>query len=398
MPSSAARPFRWRLTLLGWTLPLLVMSLPVSLPLFLVSIVGIPLIGAFGVGIAMILAAAWLTRVLTDVHRWIFASALGVTISRPYVWPTAAAQPGRRMPPGHPGAKVIALARDPATWRDLAWLLVNATLGFVTYLVVITLFALSVLPLWWWLVPPLMRGYARLSGTLLGPTGAASLAARVQQLTDSRAETVDAQAAELRRIERDLHDGAQAQLTSLGMNIGMAEELLRTDPDAAARLLAEAREGSGQVLADLRDLVHGIHPPVLADRGLSGAVEALVLAHPLPVEVEDRVAGRPPAPVESAAYFAVAETLTNITKHARASSVQLTLDHDGGRLRIAVHDDGRGGAVAGSGGGLHGIGRRLFAFDGTVNIDSPEGGPTTVTMEIPCELSSAKTTPSSETG
>src|SRR5690606_27385868 len=146
--------------------------------------------------------------------------------------------------------------------------------------------------LWWGLTPPILRGYARLSGKLLGPTGGASLAARVRHLTESRAEVVEAQAAELRRIERDLHDGAQARLVSLGMTLGMAEELLRTDPDQAARLLAEAKEDSGRVLAELRSLVRGIHPPVLADRGLGGAVQALALAHPLPVTVSDQLPGR----------------------------------------------------------------------------------------------------------
>jgi signal transduction histidine kinase len=252
--------------------------------------------------------------------------------------------------------------------------------------------------LWWWLAIPVGRGYARLSSSLLGPTGTVALAARVRQLTQSRAETVDSQASELRRIERDLHDGAQARLVSLGMSLGMAEELLRSDPDAAARLLAEAREGSGQALAELRQLVRGIHPPVLADRGLSGAVQALALAHPVPVRVVDDLPGRLSAPVESAAYFAIAETLTNVAKHARASAARVRLGHDGGRLRVTVSDDGRGGAAATAGGGLHGVERRLAAFDGTVSLTSPVGGPTVVTLEIPCELSSPKTTPSSGTG
>jgi signal transduction histidine kinase len=241
-------------------------------------------------------------------------------------------------------------------------------------------------------MPPILRGYARLSGRLLGPTGTATLAARVQELTESRAETVDAQAAELRRIERDLHDGAQARLVSLGMSIGMAEETMRTDPEAAARLLAEAREDSGKALSELRQLVRGMHPPVLADRGISGAVQALALAHPLPVAVVDELPGRPPAPVESAAYFAIAETLTNVAKHARATSARVRLGYDQGRLQATVSDDGRGGARLAGGGGLHGVARRLSAFDGTFEVTSPTGGPTVITMQIPCELSPARAT------
>jgi signal transduction histidine kinase len=418
---------------------LLLLSLPASLPLFILTAVGLPLVGVFGAGIPLAVAGIWLTRRLTDAHRWIFTRVCAVPIRRPYR-PSPAPAGGVR--------RLAAPLRDPATWRDLGWLLVNSVLGFTAHLLVITLFAsalwylclpllwyileqsagartasgvlrsdfgvwaidsqatafagvaIGLLPLllWGWLTLPIMRGYALLSRGLLGPTGSASLAARVQQLTESRAEAIDTQAAELRRIERDLHDGAQARLVSLGMSIGMAEELVRTDPERAVRLLAEAREDSGQALAELRALVRGIHPPVLADRGLPGAVRALALAHPLPVAVVDDLPGRAPAPVESAAYFAVAELLTNVAKHARAAAARVQLGYDGSRLQVTVSDDGKGNTTAAGGGGLAGVARRLSAFDGTVTITSPAGGPTVVTLEIPCELSSAKTTPSSGTG
>jgi signal transduction histidine kinase len=181
------------------------------------------------------------------------------------------------------------------------------------------------------------------------------------------------------------------------MSLGMAEGLLSSDPDAAGELLTEARESTGLALAELRDLVRGIHPPVLADRGLDGAVRALALANPLPIEVTVDLPGRPPAPVESAVYFAVAETLTNAAKHSGATSAWLRVTYADGKLGVLIGDDGKGGASQPAGGGLHGIERRLAAFDGTMMVASPVGGPTIVSMELPCVLSSAKTSPSSGT-
>ncbi|HEY8471401.1 MAG TPA: sensor histidine kinase [Natronosporangium sp.] len=374
----------------------------------------------------VMVALVWLTRQVTRGFRRFASDVIGVPIAEPY----------RPLEPGGARRKLLGLARDPASWRDLVWLALDSTLGFVAYTLVLSLSfgalwylalpllwwvlteaggpdlarqvlrtdfgafaidsqraAFAGLPiavliglLWWQFTPKILRGYARLSGTLLGPTDAAALAARVQQLTESRAETVDAQAAELRRIERDLHDGAQARLVALGMAVGMAEELIRTDPEAASRLLAQAREDTGRALAELRSLVRGMHPPVLADRGLSGAVQALAHAHPLPVEVIDELPGRLPAPVESAAYFAVSELLTNVSKHARASWAEVRLGYREGRLLVQVSDDGQGGAVRTDGGGLHGLTRRLSAFDGTVDLTSPAGGPTVVTLEIPSRL------------
>jgi signal transduction histidine kinase len=220
----------------------------------------------------------------------------------------------------------------------------------------------------------------------------------VSRLTESRTQAVDASAAELRRIERDLHDGAQARLAALGMSIGLAEDLITDDPDQARALLAEARESSGQALAELRDLVRGIYPPVLAERGLDGAVRALALTLPLPVDVGVELPGRAGAPVESAAYFAVAESLANVVKHAGARRAWVRLQHTRDRLLMTVGDDGAGGADPGSGSGLRGIERRLAAFDGTITVTSPAAGPTVVTMELPCELSSARISPSSGTG
>jgi signal transduction histidine kinase len=218
----------------------------------------------------------------------------------------------------------------------------------------------------------------------------AALTDRVERLAETRAEAVDAAAAELRRLERDLHDGAQARLVALGINLRTAERLIRTSPDAAEAMIADCRETSSQALADLRNLVRGIYPPVLADRGLGDAVRALALDCPVPVVTEIDLPGRPPAPVESAVYFAVAEALNNVAKHADASYALVRMRHAGGLLRAEITDDGNGGAVAGNGTGLAGIERRLGAFDGILAVNSPVGGPTIVVIEVPCALSSPK--------
>jgi len=310
---------------------------------------------------------------------------------------------------------------DPATWRDLLWTLVNVPVSIVLGLLpafllvagtwtvmddvgtllsefnnvaphgfLLQAFFLSMLPACAIGGPWLLKAQAVAASSLLAPTRK-EMAARVGQLTESRWDAVDASAAELRRIERDLHDGAQARLVSLGMNIGFAEQMVRDNPDLALTLLAEARASSGQALSELRALVRGIHPPVLAERGLDGAVRALALSLPLPVDLHIELAGRPSAPVESAAYFAIAEALANVVKHSGATRAWVQLQYDHGKLVTIVGDDGTGGAHPRTGGGLQGIERRLNAFDGMVAVTSPAGGPTQVTMELPCELSLART-------
>ncbi len=239
--------------------------------------------------------------------------------------------------------------------------------------------------------PWALRGYAGLARTLLAPAGQAELAQRVYHLAQTRAETIDSGAAEIRRIERDLHDGAQARLVAVGMTLGAAEDLIGTQPDAARALLTEARTASAQALAELRALVRGIHPPVLADRGLADAIRALALDSGLKVDVTAELPGRPQPPVESAAYFAVCELLANISKHAGTRQAWIDLHYERGLLRIDVTDNGSGGAEPADGTGLRGIERRVAAFDGILALNSPVGGPTVVTLEIPCALSSPKT-------
>ncbi|MEV3855331.1 histidine kinase [Streptomyces sp. NPDC050095] len=242
------------------------------------------------------------------------------------------------------------------------------------------------------LAPVTVDRHARFVRATLTPGDQEMMAARIAHLAATRTDAVDTSAAELRRIERDLHDGAQARLVAMGMTLDAAEHRLKEDPEAAAALLAEARASSSAALQELRDLVRGILPPILADRGLADAVRSLALLSPLDAEVTVDLRGRPEPPVESAVYFAVAETVTNAAKHADAERLWIDISHDAGVLKVGVSDDGRGGATAARGGGLAGIERRLATFDGVLAVNSPVGGPTQISMEVPCALSSPKTT------
>jgi signal transduction histidine kinase len=315
--------------------------------------------------------------------------------------------------PGWTPTQFETSVRDRQTRRDVRWLAAHGVLGAALGLVVLGMVALTInlfargsgvallppvalLAGLWWGPPRVERSLARLAGSLLGPD-AAILAQRVDQLTESRAATVDASAAELRRIERDLHDGAQARLASFGINLGLARQLLRSDPDEAERLIVAGQADARRAQAELRELVRGIHPPVLADRGLPGALEAAALLCPVPVEVTVELPERPELPVESAVYFAAAEALTNVGRHSGAARAWLRAGWTHGVLRVVVGDDGHGGADAGRGTGLHGIQRRLAAFDGTVTVHSPVGGPTEICLEVPCASSSPRTTSSSVT-
>ena len=240
-----------------------------------------------------------------------------------------------------------------------------------------------------WLVPRTIGTHMR----IMRRNG--ELSRRVRTLTATRVDAIDTAAAELRRVERDLHDGAQARLVAVGMSLRAMERLIRSDPDAAMSLVAEARENSARALADLRGLVRGINPPVLVERGLGAAIEALALDTPIPATLDIDLDGRAPAPVESAVYFAVAEILANAVKHADAHKVHIraihtTAEEGQGMLRVEVTDDGSGGADPANGSGLTGIERRLATFDGILAVSSPPGGPTIVVIEVPCALSSPK--------
>jgi signal transduction histidine kinase len=412
-------------------LALAVLALAANIVLFVLSVVSVAFT-VLGIGLFAVPVVTAGVRNLANLNRRLAADWSGVEIPVPY-----------RPQPDVAGLSVWRryrwLITDPATWRDLLWLLTAIPVAMLLGLVPACLIAYGLegilgVPILVWsldaqygygviwpienifeasltwpqgalillialaLAPHALRLHFRFTHVLLAPTRAAALTQRVRQLTETRSDTVDAQAAELRRIERDLHDGAQARLVALSMSIGLAEELMTRNPEAAQRLMAEAREASGTALVELRGLVRGIYPPVLAERGLDGAVRALAMALPLPVYVDIDLPGRPLAPVESAAYFAIAESLANLTRHSRADLARIRLTHDQGTLTIVVEDNGDGGADPAAGTGLRGIVRRLAAFDGTMSVTSPPGGPTIVTMELPCELSSPRTSPYSETG
>jgi signal transduction histidine kinase len=209
------------------------------------------------------------------------------------------------------------------------------------------------------------------------------LAARVTTLTRSRSSALDRQAAELKRVERDLHDGAQARMVSLALTLGLAGELLHRDPGGAGKLIDEARLTATAALDDLRAVMHSIHPPVLADRGLGDAVRALVLDLAVPVTVTGNPPPGLPVATETAAYFAVAECLGNVVKHSGATAARVTFADRPRTLQVTVDDDGAGGADPAGGSGLRGIMDRLDAVDGRLTIASPVGGPTRVTVTVP---------------
>lgn len=396
-----------RLRLTGLSAGLALLGIPVALALGILSILSVPL-GLAIVGFAIALVVVPATERLTRLHRRVAGALLGEEITARYASTEGVA----------PVVRPVHWLRDPARWRDVAFCWFSATGGFVLSVLPVGLLTTPVvhvtglivdgawiwwllvlldgplLAAWWLTTPALVRARALAERGILGHGRVVRLEQEVSQVRASRAETLDHSAAEVRRIERDLHDGAQARMTAVGMNVGLAEKLMASDPESAAELLREARETTLSALAELRAVIRGIHPPALADLGLAGGIEALAAQIPVPVTMSTTIDGEPPAPVESAVYFAVAECLTNVVKHSGAARAWVTLEHQRGWLRAIVGDDGRGGADPTSS-GLVGVARRLAAFDGTMSVTSPTGGPTVITMEVPCVLSSPRTRPSS---
>ena len=235
--------------------------------------------------------------------------------------------------------------------------------------------------------PQLTRGFAvadtALARRLLGPRR--DLAARVIELETSRERVVDAAEAERRRIERDLHDGAQQRLVALAMELGRAKAKFADDVDTARELVDQTHAQAKEALTELRNLVRGVHPPVLTDRGLDAALSGLAALCPVPVDVHVDVPVRPRSSVEAVAYFMVAEALTNVAKHSRASHAKVVVEGHGypGTLTVMVSDDGIGGADI-TGAGLSGLADRVSGVDGRMSVESPSGGPTIIAAELPC--------------
>jgi signal transduction histidine kinase len=222
------------------------------------------------------------------------------------------------------------------------------------------------------------------ASVLLGTSRAEELEHRVEHLTETRAGVVDAADAERRRIERDLHDGTQQRLVSLAMNLGMAK-VQTTTVEQAHQAIAEAHEEAKAALAELRNLVRGLHPAVLEDRGLDAALSGVAARMPIPVRLTVDVARRPSPTIEAIAYFVVSEGLANITKHAQASQAEVFVQRAGDRLHVIVSDDGVGGADLARGTGLTGLAKRAGSVDGTFDVASPPGGPTLITVDLPCD-------------
>lgn len=290
-----------------------------------------------------------------------------------------------------------AAIRDPSTYADLRWMFAHYLYGWLL-LAAVPLWPVSLLvdgvghllgraPVVLPLIVRLADLDARWSEALLRPTRKAQLAERVQELATTRADAIAAHGAELRRIERDLHDGTQARLVALSIRLGLARRAFDQRPDTARKLLDDAQEQVEHALTELRHVVRGIHPPILTDRGLAGAVRALAASSGLAVAVgfdglEDF--SRAPAAVESAAYFVVAEALTNAAKHSGADRAEIRLTRTARNLRVLVRDEGQGGALETGGSGLVGMRRRVAALDGTTTVTSPVGGPTVIEVELPC--------------
>jgi signal transduction histidine kinase len=390
-----------------------------TLALVLLWWTGSPLRRTLVHGLALISAPLTVLSVRgARVERRRLAGSLGYLVPAPY----------RRQPRGTVLDRACARAGDPAAWRDLAYLLLLLPVGALGFAVVVAAFVAVVgtitlpawlfvgfpggAPLWrevridtlpealivavvalpvstfaaYLLIFGVSRAHAALGGALLGPSKSARLAERVEVLTESRSRTVEAAIAERRRIERDLHDGAQQRLVSLAMDLGMAKEKMAEDPAAARGLVEEAHGEAKRALSEIRDLVRGIHPAILTDRGLDPALSTLAGRSRIPATVDVRLVDRPPEAVETTAYFVAAEALSNAAKHSGASEAGVAVWREQApedRLVVEVTDDGAGGASLVAGGGLSGLRDRLSALDGRLFVRSPRGGPTLLRAEIP---------------
>ncbi|MFT7841146.1 sensor domain-containing protein [Saccharothrix sp. BKS2] len=370
------------------------------------------------VGLPLGVLTLLLARGAAAGERALVRAALGVDIPDPH----------RRLPATGLTDRAKTVVKDPATWRDLGYWLLMLPLGVIEFSLVLALWATvaatALLPFYqhwlsatwevllpWgdvWaidtfakaipvsvlgvllalvtarLVKGLARGHAALAKALLGPSRTSLLSAETERLSASRARGVEAAEAERRRIERDLHDGAQQRLVAVAMGLGRARGKLDTDPESARALIAEAHADAKLAISELRDLARGIYPSVLGDRGLDAALSSLAARCPVPVTVVVDVDPRPPTAVESTAYFTVAEALTNLAKHSGATAAHVGVTRTEDSVVVEVVDDGRGGAQARPGGGLAGLADRAATIDGVVVVLSPVGGPTVIRAELPC--------------
>ncbi|MFG2428859.1 sensor histidine kinase [Streptomyces sp. NPDC048590] len=354
----------------------LLADLPMSVAGFVYSVVLVALGAGLSVtviGLPLLALGLRGARGLGRAERGRARKLLGVNIDEP-----SPLTHGRR----HQGffGRLWSGLKDPVGWRALLYSFIRLPWGVAVF--VVTLVSLFVL---WPVLPYIARGLGNVDRAmvraLLSPSD--ELEARIAELESDRGVVVDTAAADLRRIERDLHDGAQARLVALAMGLGLAKEKLTADPEAAARMVDEAHGEVKIALQELRDLARGIHPAVLTDRGLDAALSAIASRCTVPVTVSVELPARPAEAIEGIAYFTVSELLQNVSKHSRAAAATVGVWRSGDRLMLQVTDDGRGGARLDGGTGMSGLAERLGAVDGLFVLDSPEGGPTTVTAELP---------------
>ncbi|MEV6885014.1 sensor domain-containing protein [Streptomyces sp. NPDC051135] len=345
--------------LLGFVYVVTMLSVGIGLT---VTVIGLPLLAAGLLG----------ARQLGKLERARARTLLGVRVDEPSPLPR---QGGRGF-----FAHLWMSLKDPVGWRTVLYDVIRFPWGVATF--VVTLTSLFVL---WPVLPFIARALANADRAmvrgLLSPSD--GLERRIAELESDRGVVVDTAAADLRRIERDLHDGAQARLVNLAMGLGLAKEKLLEDPDAAAAMVDEAHGEVKLALQELRDLARGIHPAVLTDRGLDAALSSVATRCTVPVKVTVDLTERPAAAIEGIAYFTVSELLQNVSKHSAARSASVEVWRSSDRLLIQVGDDGRGGARLDGGTGMKGLADRLSAVDGLFVVDSPEGGPTSVTAELP---------------
>ncbi|WP_329335898.1 sensor domain-containing protein [Streptomyces sp. NBC_00663] len=328
-----------------------------------VTVIGFPLLAAGLMG----------ARKLGALERRRARKLLGVRIDEPSPLPLKTANSGFFQ-------QLWMMLKDPVGWRTVLYDFIRLPWGILTF--TLTLTSLFVL---WPVLPYIARGLSNADRAmvrgLLSPSD--ELERRIAELESDRGVVVDTAAADLRRIERDLHDGAQARLVNLAMGLGLAKEKLLEDPEYAQAMVEEAHGEVKLALQELRDLARGIHPAVLTDRGLDAALSSVASRCTVPVKVTADLDARPAAAIEGIAYFTVSELLQNISKHSGARSASVDVWRSDDRLLIQVWDDGRGGASLDAGSGMQGLAERLGAVDGLFVIDSPVGGPTTVTAELP---------------
>ncbi|MDQ3576168.1 MAG: sensor domain-containing protein [Actinomycetota bacterium] len=329
------------------------------------------------VGVVILVGAAVAARAFGNVHRYWARTLVGADLPQRTVLPESDEGFVRQW---------RALLTDRRTWRDFAYLLLEFPLSIFGFALAVA--SVPLVPLALWVTPRYAWLHSQLAITMLGPDRTADLTAKAERLQASRARGVDAAEAERRRIERDLHDGAQQRLVAVAMGLGRAKLKLDADPESARALIDEAHADAKLAVAELRDLARGIYPAVLGDRGLDAALSSLAAKCPIPVEVTVVVEPRPPAAVESTAYFIVGESLTNIAKHSGASNATIRVWREdrgnGDQVVVEVTDDGHGGAGLREGGGLSGLADRAATIDGVMTVVSPLGGPTVIRADLPC--------------